>query len=435
MEFGLTFCNLCLSMLMATASLVVSADTPFERGVSAFKVQNYQSALEWFKQSRREGNASAILDFNLASSYYKLGRLPEAKRYYIKSSNNKNLAALSYYNLGLIALSVNDKQAAYQAFRRSFETAQNDRLKFLAAKHLDELMAENKEKSAPDAVSGFVSFGLGHDDNVANVSDDVTTVSNKSDTYLDLFGIVNYQLSGSRRDGVYLKAGLVLTRYDDLTRYNENMFNLGIFLTQPLADWKTRLGLVYFHDSLDGDSFQQRTALQLRADKYYSKGQRLRLKYELSLYDDLDVRYAYLNGTRQRFTIENRSYLNRHSLRLGYRLETNQRDNLVSASSFFSYSPTRQSLYGSYDYMFSEKWGGQLSAEYRDSDYEDANISAGTNLGVQHDKRSRYGLTGIYRLSRDSELEIGWRHTNNRSNISAEVYDSSEVMLGISHFF
>ena len=435
MEFSLILCNLCLSMLMATTSLVVSADTPFERGVSAFKEQKYQTALQWFKQSRSDGNASAILDFNLASSYYKLGRMPEAKRYYIKASSNKNLAALSYYNLGLIALSKNDKQAAYEAFRRSFETAQNDRLKFLAAKHLDELLTESEKKETPSPFSGFVSLGIGHDDNVANISDDVTTVSNRSDSYVDLFGIVNYQLSGTRRDGVYLKAGLVLTRYEELGRYDEDLFNLGVFLSQPLAGWNTRLGLSYFHDSLGGDSFQQRTALQLRADNYYSKGQRLRLKYELSYYDDLDERYTYLNGTRQRFTVENRSYMNRHGLRIGYRLELNQRDNFVSASSFFSYSPTRHTAYAYYDYMFSEHWGGQLYAEYRDSDYKDANTSAGIDLGVQQDKRSRYSLTAFYRLSRDTELEIGWRHTNNRSNISTEVYDSSEVMFGISHFF
>lgn len=180
-----------------------------------------------------------------------------------------------------------------------------------------------------------------------------------------------------------LKGGLILTRYNDLKSFNENVINAGAYLLKPVADWKSRLGLVYYHNTIDGASFQQRLSLQARADRYYAPGQRLRFRYEFTHHDDLATRFAYLNGWRQRFTIENRSRLNNHKLRLGYRFEVNNRDDFQTATSFISYSPIRHALYGWYEYEFSQRWIGKIMAEYRNSDYQNANIIRGVNEGVQ----------------------------------------------------
>ena len=229
--------------------------------------------------------------------------------------------------------------------------------------------------------------------------------------------------------------GLILTRYDDLNLYNENLISAGAYLLKPVSDWKGRFGLVYYHDSIDGSSFQQRLALELRADRYYARGQRLRLRYDYTQYNDLDARYDYLNGWRQRFTVENRGRIGSHELRLGYKYELNNRDDFYSATSFFSYSPIRHTVYGMYEYSFTQQWLAQVMAEYRRSDYQEANISNGVNLGVQQDDRSRYRLAGIYRLSRNAEFELSWRYTNNRSNITTESYVSNLTMLSFNYYF
>lgn len=185
MEFGLTLRNLCAALLLTSISLAAAADASFDRGVIAFKQQEYQNAIELFERSHSEGNDSAILSFNLASSYYKLGQYQEAKHYYAQATKDEDLAGLSFYNLGLIALKENDKPAAYSAFRNSFELSEDEQLKYLAAIKLDELEPERKEISEIDKIYGFVSLSFAHDDNVALINDLITTVTDKSDNYLD----------------------------------------------------------------------------------------------------------------------------------------------------------------------------------------------------------------------------------------------------------
>ncbi len=428
-------CVFYAAVMLAGVSSQVFADTVFDRGVNAFKQQDYQNAVELFEQSRREGDDSVILNFNLASSYYKLDRFQEAKRYFAKASEDETLAGLSYYNLGLIALKENDQATAFSAFRKSYELAEDENLKYLAAVKLNELDPERQEKSEIDKFYGFVSLSFAHDDNVALINDLITTVTDKSDNYLDLFGVATYQLSGTRDDGVQLKAGLILTRYDDLNSFNENVINAGAFLLKPLADWKSRFGLVYYHNTIGGASFQQRLSLQARADRFYAPGQRLRLRYDYTHHEDLAARFSYLNGWRQRFTIENRSRINNHKLRLGYRFEVNNRDDFQTATSFISYSPIRHSLYGWYEYEFNQRWIGKVMAEYRNSNYQNANIVRGVNEGVQKDDRSRFRLSGIYRFNRDTDLELSWRYTDNRSTITADSYVSNVYMLSLNHFF
>ncbi len=435
LEFGLILRKLSAAILLASMSLAAAADSSFDRGVAAFKQQQYQSAIALFEQARNEGNESAILSFNLASSYFKLDQYREAKRYYLLAVQDEMLAGLSYYNVGLIALKENDQSAAFDAFRNSFELAQDEKLKYLAAVKLDELAPERAEKSFSDRVYGFASLSFAHDDNVAHVNDLITTVTGKSDNYLDLFGVATYQLSGNYQDGVQLKAGLILTRYDDMKSFNENVINVGAYLNKPLADWKSRFGLVYYHNKIDGASFQQRLSLLARADHYYARGQRLRFRYQFTHHDDLATRFSYLNGWRQRLSVENRSRINNHKLRLGYRFEINDRENFQTTSSFISYSPLRHALYGWYEYEFSQRWLAKVMAEYRNSDYQYANIIRGVDEGIRKDDLSRFQLSGIYRFNRDTELELSWRNTDNRSTVASESYVSNVYMLSVNYFF
>jgi len=434
MKHDLTFKALVLSLALLTCAKAASADAGFEQGVSAFKQQNYQQAIDYFLQSREQGNRDAILAYNLAASYYKLGRYSDAQGYFSEAANDAALAGLSHYNLGLIALNNKDQKAAQEAFSRSFKTAQDDKVRLLAARQLEQLGVVKSDAEA-GKVKGFVSLSMASDDNVTLVNEDIVVAANSSDSYLDFYGTGSYQLSGNRREGVRLKGALSLSRYADLSIYDERLLSAGIYFSQPLAEWSGRAGLVYYHDSFDGVAFQQSTSLQLRADRKYAPGRRLRLKYDLTLYDDLDARYAYLAGSKQRFTLEDYRRFGAEKLRLGYRLELNDRDNYSLANTFASYSPTRHSLFASLGHDFGDKWSALAKFDYRNSNYGDANVSAGVNRGVREDDRTRYSLTGIYSYSRNSEFELMWRHTSNDSNYTSENYSSNLIMVSANHYF
>ncbi len=434
MEHGAKLKRLVFFILLLAGGSVVYADVAFEQGVSAFKQQNYQQAIEYFFQSRKQGNKDAILTYNLASSYYKLGQHNHAQQYFTEASADVSLAGLSFYNIGLIALKRNDSEAAQAAFSASFKMAEDDRVKVLAARQLEALGVE-KSGPASGKIKGFVSLSLANNDNVTRVNDDIPSVANSSDSYLDFYGTSSYQLSGDNLDGVQLKAALAVSHYADLSAYNDRLLSAGVYFSQPLFNWRSRVGLVFYHDSIDAVAFQQRASLKLRADRKYAPGQRFRLKYDLTLYNDLDPSYAYLSGHKQRFTLENRSRFDVDKLRLGYTLEVNSRDDLSVVNSFVSASPTRHTLYASVARDFSDNWSGLAKFDYRNSNYGDANVSAGVDLGVREEDRSRYSLIGIYNHSRNSAFELMWRHTSNDSNYSSENYSSNLIMVSANHYF
>lgn len=423
---------LVVSMLLS--GVVIAAEPPFEKGVAAFKNNDYQVAIDWFEQAKQAGDQSAILAYNLAVSHYKLGQYEKAKLNFVESAKNASLAGLSYYNIGLIALKEDDEGAARTAFHQSLEAAEDENLKLLAAQRLDGLVKADMKSDASD-INGFISLSAGYDDNVTRVNEVVPTIANKSDSYLDLFGTLGYQISGNRNDGLQFKGGVLRTRYSNLSAYNQTLLNAGLYLAKPLAEWLGSAGLVYYNDSFNGSGFQQRLALQLRADKHYRAGQRLRLKFDLTNYDALDAAYAYLSGSRQRFTVENRSRFGAQVLYLGYRLELNNRNDVVALNTFSSYSPTRNTLYASYGYTFSPKWSSRADYDYRRSNYGSANVVAGVNQGVRDEARSRYGLAAIYRYNRDTEFETSWRYTSNNSNYNIESYNSSVLMLSANRYF
>jgi len=425
---------LSASLLFLLVETAVAADVAFDKGVSAFKNHDYVVATDWFEQARDQGNQSAILAYNLAASYYKLGRLVDARHYFEEAAQDNGLAGLSYYNLGLIALKDNDEQAARRFFYKSLDTAKDETLSLLAAQRLDEL-GEDKAGLPSRGVNGFASLSLARDDNVTRVNEDIPTAANASDNYLDFYGTLGYWLRGSRDNGMQLRGGLIMTRYSDLSLYNEDLISLGVYLTRPLGKWRGRAGAVFYHDSLDGSAFQRRLSLQLRADNDYAPGQRLRFNLDLTRYSDIDSSYAYLSGSKQRFTLENRSRRDNEVLYLGYRFEINDREDLATLSSYSDYSPTRYTLYGVYEHKFNDHWLGRGMLDYRSSHYDADNIRSGVSQGVRKEDRTQYGLTAVYSYDRDTEFEAKWRRLSNRSNYISENYNSSMLMFSANHYF
>ena len=126
-----SFLNGVLSAVLLCSAAVAHADMDFDQGVNAFKQQDYQQAVKSFLQSRQQGNQSSILAYNLAVSYYKLGKYDQAKLYFQEILSDPELTALGYYNLGLIAQKRNEPQAAKTAFSKSFNAAKDDKVRIV----------------------------------------------------------------------------------------------------------------------------------------------------------------------------------------------------------------------------------------------------------------------------------------------------------------
>ncbi len=428
-------------LVLSCYLLPVLADTAekavFDKGVRLFAAGDYAGAAKLFEQVLITDQNNAIIHFNLGSSYYRLGRYDRAREHFMKIDPGHKLGPLAYYNLGLVAFRMEEgEKAAIYWFQRCLDSSDEKALKQLAARQIARL--QKREKASfftRDSLTGYYSVGIGYDDNVARVPDEILQVANQGSGFLDVFLSSNYWVNGNYRRGNALKFGVALTHYDQVSKYSNNLFNIGLYHYRPLFDWHGRYGIHYYRTGLNGEGFQQRIRFQMRVGNRYSTNQRLRIQYEYSQIKALSSVYSYLGGVQQRFKIENRSRLAHGQLRLGYLLELNDKQDYRKADTFSSYSPVRQTLSLRHRYLVGEKWVTRMGLDYRFSDYVKENIVAGVSKGVREDRRFRATFGVIYKYADDVELEFSLQRTDNDSNFAERKYTSNQMMFSIGGYF
>ncbi len=426
---------LVLSFYLLTGVAHADDNQSFEEGVRLFGSGDYEGAARQFERALLAGGDNPVIHYNLGSSYYKLGRYDMARAHFIKIDIKHELSALAYYNLGLVAFRLDGEEEAIHWFRRSRNKSNDTALRRLAEKQIKLLQNEKKAYSWREHVTGYFSAGIGYDDNVARVSDDILQIADHGSAFLDLFLSSSYWLDGDHRRGNALKFGGGLARYEELNEYSSSFLNIGFYHYRPLNSWHSRYGVHYYRIELDDEGFQQRIKLQVRAGKQYAENQRLRLQYEYGQVDELTAYYDYLAGSQQRLKMENRTRFAHGRLRLGYTLEFNDKQDYRQADTFSSYSPVRQTFYLRYNPSLGKNWIGRIGLDYRHSDYARENIVAGTSVGVRKDQRIRATIGATYEYSRDVELEIILRHTRNDSNIVNKEYISNQLLFTVGHYF
>ncbi len=418
--------------LLLVSPLSWAGSATFETGTRLFKEGRYSEAIDAFQQARAEGDESLLLHYNLAVSYYRLGRYRMARRHFLKLLDHRRLGPLARYNLGLVAYRLDGDKIAANWFQSSYEQSEDPDLKSLAARQLDKLRSQAPK---PSSWSSYTSASYGLEDNVTQVNDELTQVSSESDSYWDLYTSINYQYSGDRKQGTLIRLGGGLTRYNRLNQYDQDGINLGIYQNEPLAGWQMRYGAHYYYDRIDRSGYQQRFKLQARGTYHIGADKRFRLQYDVSRLNELDTAYAYLGGWRQRLRA---GYLQRNGdlrLRLRYTLELNDREDFSTPTTFISYSPTRHTFLASVRSPLTESWSARADLEYRDSDYNQTNISAGAPTAVQRDQRLRLSFYATYRYNRNIDLEVRYRYTDNQSNLVDQRYQNNLLTFSVNAFF
>ncbi len=415
--------------------IMASEKQVFNKGVRLFSTGDYEGAAKLFEKVLETDGGNAVVRYNLGSSYYKMGRYEHARKQFMEIEAGHRLAPLAYYNLGLIAFRLEGKEAAIRWFLRARERSRDEVLRKLAEKQITLLQSDEDKTSHRHDLSGYYSFGIGYDDNVARVPDEILKVSNHYSRITDLFLSSRYWINGDYRRGYALRFGGGYTHYDQLSEYSSGLLSAGLYHYRPLSKWHIRYGIHYYRSFFGGEEFQQRTRLQIRTIKRYGARQHLKIQYEYSFVDELDPAYSYLGGTQQRLKIENRTRLSKGKIRAGLQIELNDRRDYRDADTFSSYSPTRQTIYLWYRPVLGEQWTGRVGLDYRLSDYIKENIVAGLSKGVREDRRIRATLGLVYEFSSDREIEVSLRHIENDSNLSERDYTSSQLMVTFGGYF
>ena len=166
---------MCSSDLQMPCHLVA-----VEVGIKAFANGDYESALVFFKSSKKSGLNSTGLHHNLGATYFRLKLYGKARQEFERLLAEPGIAPLAHYNLGRIALAMGEKDRAIRHFKITLHTAGNTKLRRLARDRLRRLTHAGRAR----AWSGYLSFAAGYDDNVALVPDNDELVDRVQDEFL-----------------------------------------------------------------------------------------------------------------------------------------------------------------------------------------------------------------------------------------------------------
>ena len=412
---------LLFASAISASRVYASAESDYELGLQAYKTGSYTSAASYFESAMGQGMDSLSLIYNLASSYYKVGRLEEAKEYFLQLEQTEDMRDIARYHLGLIAVKEKDISVARNYFGLVSAEGRDNRLMKLSDKHLESLSAKESRWRS------LVNLNLGYDDNIYSASGD--SVLDESDSFYEFYASGDVIISGGRKDGWLIGAGLYGMDFISSDTNDQYNFLLGLQRPVKISDWETSFNINLSKSTYAGDDFQTIAQFDALGRKSITRRDRIYLRYRADIIESDNITYDYLEGWRQRARIEYRNYAARNIKHLYYEFELNDRGTLVTLTDSYEYSPLRHTIRGVYTQILDENWWliGDLSYQYSDFD---ASATADRT-----DNQWKLTLSADYRFDRTLKLFARYQYTDNDSSMDRYVYEKSVFKVGLRKLF
>lgn len=407
--------------LLFSSDLLASAESDYEAGVQSYKAGDNGTAVMYFESALRQGMDSVALQYNLASSYYRVGRYADAKKYFTLLNQTKEMRDIAEYHLGLIAIKEKDGSQARRHFTAVVNTGEDKKLIKLSEKQLDAL------KPKEDRWKSHVFLNGGYDDNISSVSGD--SVLDIADSFYEVFALTDLLITGRRNDGWTAQAALYGIEYRTTDSNDLNNLALGIKRSIRLAGWATSAHLNLSKSTYGGDDFQTITKLDIIGRKAITKRDQIYLRYQAEDINSDQAIYDYLEGWRQRARVEYRNYSANDIKHVYYELELNNRGELVSATDTYDYSPTRHTIRGIYTYITKNRWWLIGDLAYQMSDFP------ASSTVDRDDYQLKLTLSADYHFDRTFKFTSRYQYIDNESSVDRYNYDKSIIKIGFSKLF
>ncbi len=413
----LLFCQLTFSPIASTAANL-STSAPFQQGKISFKKGEYGHALDLFKQARAQGLNKPSLFYNIGVCAYKLEFYSEAEEAFLLTSRFPKMAALAYYNLGVVAEKQDDTEAALSWLKKSIVTAgqKDDKIRLLAQTALSRIQIK---QGLIEHWTSYAAVGYGYDDNVSMTEgDDLLLTSEEEDGFTDYFAFVRSPFLGNAvSEGPFLQASISARDYSELNEYDVGSLNLAGKYRKKIGEYRLEGGMAYNYIMWDDSTYSQSPILSLQLKRPFGEGSSWRLRYEGKYLDHLDSTYSYLNGRQHRATTELVTKFGAHKMVIGYRFEENDRRDEES-------SPRRHLINARLELYPLDSVFITFAASYRDSTYDLVNISD------REEDRYEGSLQLGYTLSKN--WEVTGRYTRTVNHSTDDLYDYKRDVTSLS---
>lgn len=421
-----------------TTAALAAVDTSFDAGVEASRQGDFEQALAHFPEARRQGLDTPALFHNLGVAYYRLGRYPPAREAFLRAAETPRMRGLAYYNLGLIARAEGDETAAQDWFRKARRDARTRKLRYLAAAQLGE-----REDAAPRYTLYLESFA-GYDSNPRLAEEDAAELSERDeegDTVLGALAVGRHLLLGDWHQGLTVIGTGYADLHNDLDDQDIASASAGLGVHHTRGDWRHEYDLVANQLWLGGDTLERSlragVASRLRVSRHLEWELRLRAFY---INGEHDNGYDYLDGWRYEMRARLRGHHGPWHWKTHYEFNHNDRDDLRTASSFFSMSPMRHEIGCSLERELIGEYSGEIQLGFRHSNYDGTEIRADEKRGNRSDNRLEFGLGLSRPLGNGWTARLEATHWDNASDCDGNAcdrfdYDRTQTLVSVARPF
>jgi len=397
---GLMYCAMaCLAFAAEPGARTPSAaDQAFAKGVQAFQAGHLADALTAFENARRLGRRDSHVYYNLGSVYYRLRRFDQAKNNFHLAARFPDAQALSWYNLGLVAVQQDRLLDAIEWFERVAALSGPDPVRRLAGDARD--WARRQLAAGPQP---WFQLQAGYNDNVVALGDAVEfELAGQGAQFLE--GALRYD--GRRRGlgsaGARGRADFYFSNFSGLSTANVRVGQLGLLLDWPTQNGLWDLLLLGGHSWYGGDDYQD--FHELLAQYGLQRGRlRGRVGYRVTGYRSREAAAPGLEGTRRRGLLDVGLWFDHWRVSGGYSRETNSRDSP-------DFSPRRDEWRAGLQFLPSRRNTFELMRSWRDSTYED-----GATV-TRRDELSTLDVVWTYRWPRGGFFRLALQENRNASD-------------------
>lgn len=383
----------------------------FAAAQAAFEAEDFSKARALFERAQAAGMDGPAIHYNIGAASYLGGDLPRAESEFREVARTPSMAALAYYNLGLVALERRDARESRDWFERAVQESPDKRLTELASRRLAEL----PERRAPGTWSYYTRGGLGYDDNVALRSSSIdSAASGAADSYGELIFAGSYSFGAWRLD-----TGAATLEYLEQDEYSQSVFSLGAARGFRLDNWYFEAGAYGAQFSLGGEVFERNAGIGAQATRMLSSGDRLRAQLRAVSVQGKGE-FEGLTGQRTELGVYYDKAWRAWNFGAHLRSELNDSEDPVFETRWFQVGADAR-------YAWSPLWGATAVAALRRIQH----AAQSDTVGRWNDQRATLQLGLTRALWKQGQLFLRVEHERNSSPVAGYDYERNWIAASV----
>ncbi len=405
-----------------------SSESLFTAATRAFKLNDFELALQLYTLAAKRGMDDARLNYNLGVTYYKLEQYEKAYQSLQLASRDREFSCLAHINMGLAAARLGEIELAQRQFKLARFYAITDAELELAENMLTDLSAA-RLRAQRSRLYGAVRSEIGYNDNVIleNANYTIDPVG-EQDQYLAVAMDTNKALT----DQLSLAGSAYQLLYNRIAEYEFGKVDLGISYTTLYDAWALRSAYSLERNIFGGRNFQNISTVNFNIGKNPFYDSLLGFDFKYAKIQQYDPRYSFLAGNL--WQLQARAGLRDHgqSLQITAGLEdsNSKDDHDVTGQLLTSYSPRRYQLGLGGTALWFHGATVNFDLQFQLSEYKDKNTERSITI-KRNDERLVMQMELAYPLSHQVWLSARYRHLKNDSNIATYTYTSNNSSLGL----